>query len=246
MILEENVFSEIIRALGAVPGPEGELRRRRVPRYVAEREILITPFGVANPASRQVMLADVSLRGVCIVDRVMIAGGGQFTALLPVARGGTLSVLCTSRQCRLGTEGGFRIGAEFTSETELGTRFVSGVSGVMAAPTATALRAAEAQSAAPQPAMLQVPATGKKAEAAVRGFSGGCFQIHTSLALLAGEKIVLVLRFRKRIQAWRCTVLQTGAAEPGMYTIIARNDGPAESTRPQGGILDWLKKNLRG
>lgn len=245
MILEESVLSDIIQATGLAEEPDFALGHRRSVRFPVEREITITPVGVANPVARQVMLSNISTTGLCVVDKVMMSAGAQFMAFLPMSRAGDISVLCTVRQGRISADGAFRIGAEFTSQTKKDVVFVRGVDGMLAAPAASASGAAGSAGVLAFPAVV-LRGDGGRVEVAVRTMGAGAFLIESPVTMGVGERFEIDIKFPKRSGRWRCTVLQVSAAHLGTYAIHAKNDGAVVPPPPEHPMVAWLKRKFRG
>ena len=71
MTLEQPVFMDICKALGAVPEPEAELRRRASPRFQVDHEISVKRHGVHAAAFHSVTLLNISASGMCEGGRIL-------------------------------------------------------------------------------------------------------------------------------------------------------------------------------
>ena len=245
MRLDDAIFEEVVMALGASETQEGELRRRRGSRYFVDTLLTIQPLGAARPVCRQARLLDVSAYGLCLIDTLATSSGDRFVASLPRLGGANIEVICTVRQSRLSMSGGFRIGAEFTSEEESGTRLVSGVNGITSsgnapAPMADAPRelriAAQIHDLVNQSGQVGFPAE-------VRQASGKEIVLLTQKALAVGDKFVLeFIQGKRRTQRWLCLVMHVAVREQGKYRVRSKILSPEKSPDSGGGMGGWFRR----
>ena len=234
MQLDEKVFRGVTSALGAIPDASPALQRRRSQRYHVDREIGIRPFGVSNAASHSVTLVNISAGGLCIVDRLPVSVGDQFTVTLPVQGGAPFDLHCIVRQSRLTSIKAYRVGAEFVGELEKEER--------LARPERASTQEAAPADSELQPAVLHL-ASGST-PISLRTFGEGLFEVRSARMVTPGEQVTLELRFHERRQAWKCTVLETRDAPGGKYLMTLRNDGPSDLPDATGPLV-WLKRLLR-
>jgi hypothetical protein len=243
MRLDDTVFEEVSRALGELqPDSAESAHLRAVPRFKVEGEAMIRPHGVAHASTRAVKLADISQCGVCILDRQPTSPGQQFVIYLPRSSGATLEVLCMVRQCRLGMEGLFHIGAEFTEEMEQRRRLVWGAGGLVetgrveeGAGELKGQRIARAR-------LVSVAGVGQEIPITLLNASADGFTLESAEPLAVGNRLVLeVVQGRSQPTQWLCTVIHVRRGVSGVIHINASNDGPLGSGRRRG-----LKAKLKG
>jgi hypothetical protein len=139
MKLSDDLFFAICKALAVAPPPSSATddgKRRRAMRLQVRLPVEIEPFGKLGGARRQATLADLSCRGIALIDDRTWAAGQKLVVYLPRASVEHVSLVCTVRNARL-AGAGFRIGAEFTDQSEMPEEaFVPSAEGVFQCTTA--------------------------------------------------------------------------------------------------------------
>lgn len=238
MRLDERTFAEVILALGAIIGPDEDLRRRRAKRYHSTADVIVAAAGVVNPVPRRVKLANISATGVCIIDWMNLSSGDRLVVSLPRPRGAMLRVMCTVRQSRLTGTGSFRAGAEFTGEAELEDRLVSGVSGVLA----KAPNLGEEEARIPARCAVQWgSAPGQVFDAVVREMRNETMVLYTPAQITPGTALIVELHpgrpERRVLQGVVQDVLTTGSDQ---FRLLVRRGAIPLLKRPLG-LFRWLR-----
>lgn len=244
MRLEEHIFEEVAMALGAEHAGDEGLHRRRAFRYTVDGYVLIKPHGVVNSVPREAQLLNISAVGVCVVDRMTMAAGDQFLIYLPRAGGATMDVICTARQSRLASSGGFRIGAEFVGETDERVLLVRGVEGVMAAQSA--MKPMDAETGVNLPAQIRLApgdANAPAFAAEIREATGIAVNLMTGKALAAGEQFILeFVTGRRKAHAWLCMVTHVRAVGSGQFRVNARIQKLLDEQQGVAGLKGWFRR----
>jgi hypothetical protein len=146
MRLSDDLFTAICQGL-RLPSPiaqaAGEPRLRKLSRVKANVAVALEPFGRVGATRRRVIVKDLSPRGIAVIDDRTWAAGERLIIHLPRLGGGWMSMVCTVRNSRM-SGGGFRIGAEFTEESEIpGESIMRAADGVLQCPTAADFSAAQ-------------------------------------------------------------------------------------------------------
>jgi hypothetical protein len=115
MELSAEQFAQIVRQLEEEPLYEWDDNHRRAPRINRDAKITIVPIinGARGPGS-QVMVKNISSRGMAYVHCRAMPATTQFLMKLTRSGKDPLEVLCTVVHCHPAGENRFWIGAEFT------------------------------------------------------------------------------------------------------------------------------------
>lgn len=246
MRLDDKVFEEVAEELGELhPDVADGAHRRETPRFLVSGEVMIRPYGVAHAASRSVQLVDISQCGVSVLDRLAISPGHQFVLYLPRAGGNTFEALCVVRQCRLGMEGLFRIGAEFTEEIPH-RRLLGSVGGLVETGQVAVGHDAEHAEHVTTAQVTSQDNAGEEVSVTLLNASADGFTLASTHAYAVGERLIIeYAAANSRTVRWNCTVIHVRHANNGLFRINASSDGPIELP-PQGlkaKLAGWLRRD---
>ena len=135
MQLSDDLFDNIRKTLGLSGAATWEARRgRRATRLETVARVPLEPFGQIGGRGRMVTLADLSKRGVSLVDDRTWAVGEKLILRLPRSADNVIPFVCVVRNAKVTADGQFRIGAEFIDDADLSRdELLRGVDGVTTA-----------------------------------------------------------------------------------------------------------------